>query len=63
MKLKAYVCGGCEGMIFDDDVTDEEIVEAAKLLALTEPGNGSGRIFYRKIGTEYDKEENKKKRT
>ena len=61
MKLKTYVSGAYGSMIFDDDVTEEEIKEAVNLLATTEPGNGSGRIFYRRNGS-YGEEKNTKKR-
>lgn len=61
MKLKAYTPGACGSMIFDDDATDEEIKEAVNLLATTEPGNGSGRIFYRR-NRSHGEEKNTKKR-
>lgn len=45
--MKLQCCGPYGGIVLNDDATEEEIAEAMMLAATTEPGNGSGRIFYR----------------
>ena len=47
--MKAISCGpyGLEGFVVDDDAPDEEIIRIGKIIAETEPGNGSGLIFKR----------------
>ena len=47
MKCECYGQHGMETFVVDDDAPPEEIARIAKIIATTEPGNGSGRIFYR----------------
>ena len=47
--MKCISCGnyGLEGFVIDDNASDEEIARIGKIIAETEPGNGSGLIFKR----------------
>ena len=51
MKYEMHGPFGTEGFIMDE-YDEEELRRIAKIIATTEPGNGSGRIFYRKTEKE-----------
>ena len=48
MKAISYGAYGCESFVIGDDEDQEaELRRIAKIIATTEPGNGSGLIFKR----------------